>query len=357
MKRVLGKRVFGKRHKPDPTTRHIDIPADRNVSDTAMPAIVRQSDTEFNSSGRNHLVEAVADLAEQLVEYGRYRWREVPAPFIQIHCASDYIGQVKNGRHSQYVANRIRHKPTRSHVMSPGPGPIELLDPKDRLDYLICGAANGRADPHCEILNELARWVEDNLEAVDQQTGFQGGRAAALEMLDNRFFNLEKTNPLESRLANWIASWPNLKILPDDLCNDALHRLYLQNPLRDARLAAQQVASLQQRIAAEGIAGEHVERTAAALDLLVRRAGLNPGLFGLALEEGVTPDAPEETHWRLITCENFGVNVDDFERYYAMVGDLGGVLLTKDESIKPWTATDRDIADHLNFLRSGAISN
>lgn len=91
------------------------------------------------------------------------------------YCFGYYMGEVRNGGHSQLVYNMdIRHK--RSPFLING---------------AILGASTIGVPEFSSIGRDFAAWIQENpLEALEQ-TGFDGGRADFLDELDERVSALE----------------------------------------------------------------------------------------------------------------------------------------------------------------------
>jgi hypothetical protein len=310
-----------------------------------LPVIVPRSDagTEPGADGDHYLVEAVSGFVGKLIDYGCYTWSEVPARAVQVHCVLDYLGQVENGGHSQFVANRGGPPEHGANHLPGGPQVIGPLGLDDRLDLAATGMATAGAGDHLAILRDFQHWLADNPERAGRQTGFQGGRAAGLQMFDQRFRAFERTDPIGPKLAAWIASWPELQVVEDADCAEAIGRLIASNPYREARLVAHAIAGIERNMASEGVADEQARDAAAAIDLLLRKAGLNPAQCGLSRDLQVSGRPPDEFGW---------VVMADFRSFSAVTGGKGAVLVAVDDVGESWTATRAEIEAHRGAFRA-----
>jgi len=333
------KPVFGRRARNENEADH--------APDSPMPVIVPRSDagSEPDAYGDFYLVEAVSRFVGKLVEHGCYTWSEVPARAVQAHCILDYLGQVENGGHSQFVANRGGASDYGADRLAGAPQVVTPLALEDGLDLAAKGMAAAGAGDHLAILRDCQRWLADNPERAARQTGFQGGRAAGLQMIDQRFRAFERTDPIAPRLVAWIASWPELRIVEDAEYQEAIRRLIANNPHREARLVAHAVAGIERNMVGEGIEGEQGRDAAAAIDLLLRKAGLNPASCGLSRDRQVSDRSPDECGW---------VVMADFRSFSALTGDKGAVLVSVDDVGESWTATRGEIEAHRDAFRAAA---
>ncbi len=86
---------------------------------------------------------------------------------------------------------------------------------------------------HGDILMRMCNWVMENQTEAAQQTGFNGGRAEYLEVLDNEFYAQEKTKSLSDINGDWIKSWSDLEVVPNENYKDVMVALFAQNPHTD----------------------------------------------------------------------------------------------------------------------------
>src|SRR5262245_29858609 len=171
------------------------------------------------------LVQAVIDFVNAMTGEGLYSRSEIPEKALQVYHADYYLAQVNNGGHSQFIHNG--HK---------------------NLDYILADARAGlfgmNAQAHLFLLERMAAWIAENPGEAGQQTGFDGGRAMTLDQLDALFYRADRAAPMIAQSARWIAAWPELSVVEDAACREALRQAGSMNPLREPRLLARSVASL-----------------------------------------------------------------------------------------------------------------
>jgi hypothetical protein len=86
-------------------------------------------------------------------------------------------------------------------------------------------------------------WAEANPEEAAAQNGFSVC-ANLLDELDTRFSEGEEQTPMIDRSANWIASWPNLRLVDDDRYAAEIQALAQLNPYLASRKIWQSVQAL-----------------------------------------------------------------------------------------------------------------
>lgn len=203
--------MFGKRKQPpsgiEPPRFGIDPQRPRAPS---FPIVVRRSEAD------RYLMEAVARFVETMLNDCDYAPDEIPAPALQIRNCADYLGQVENGGHSQFIGNRLDD--------------IRVVVPSIR-----AGLVEMAAEKHVAVLDGLTEWMRANPAKIGKQTGFSGGRAPELNELDRQFTAAEAVASIHERAAVWIARWPDLKIVEDDNYDEHIERAKASNPLREQR--------------------------------------------------------------------------------------------------------------------------
>lgn len=158
-----------------------------------------------------YLTCAVVDYVNQIQRIGIYMGDELPAAAMQAYHADYYLAQVINGGHRQFIGNTG----------------AEML-PTTSGDALAGLKAMGASAQH-QILLEMMAWVEANPGAAATQNGFPP-RAAALEMLDTRFYEAERQQPMTQLAARWIASWPELRSVTQDQYSSEIEQLAQLHP-------------------------------------------------------------------------------------------------------------------------------
>jgi hypothetical protein len=170
------------------------------------------------------LVYAIVKYVDDVMREGVYHVRELPPAAMQVYHADYYLAQVNNGGHSQFIYNAGVNLPTMS------------------ADALAGLAAMG-APAHHRILSEMMDWAEANPEEAAAQNGFSVC-ANLLDELDTRFSEGEEQTPMIDRSANWIASWPNLRLVDDDRYAAEIQALAQLNPYLASRKIWQSVQAL-----------------------------------------------------------------------------------------------------------------
>jgi hypothetical protein len=112
----------------------------------------------------------------------------------------------------------------------------------------------------------MAAWIAENPAEAARQTGLDGGRAMTLDQLDTLFYPADKAAPMAPQSARWITSWPELTVVENAACREALRQAALLNPLREARLLSRSVANLARQMTewfhvGVGLACANVPRT------------------------------------------------------------------------------------------------
>lgn len=202
--------TFGKRKQPP-------------SGNPPMPVILPASAFEQSKYRDDDIVQAVVNYVNSLFDHGLYHRHELPHVALQAYHADFYLAQVNNGGHSQFIHNSGRKAP---HIFA------------DALSGLLAMGATTQA----ALLQEMIAWFEANPAAASAQTGFSGGRAPALDKLDDRLYAAEKADPIPRRAAEWISRWPELRKVEDGFYEAEMQALILANPRRGKRLSAARIA-------------------------------------------------------------------------------------------------------------------
>jgi hypothetical protein len=171
------------------------------------------------------LVTAVMDFVNAMLDQGLYKDHEIPASARQFFHTYLYGMEVTNGGHSQFIRNYR--------------GGLDKITSDARLALAGMRAAN-----HLAVLEKMVAWVREYPKEAEEQTGFEGGRADFLDRLDDLFYEEEDTVPLLARAVGWIASWPELEIVDDAECQEAILDVVMANPRREPRLRHRSVFHL-----------------------------------------------------------------------------------------------------------------
>ncbi|WFP61970.1 DUF4375 domain-containing protein [Mesorhizobium sp. WSM4904] len=201
--------------------------------DLPVPLItVSRSKVEKASERPFDLVLAVMQFAVTMISKGLYRYPEINPKAMQVFHTDWYSSEVKNGGHSQFIHNAARE--------------IDTMIANARAGLNACGAKGQLA-----TLEKMSAWVAKHPDKAATQTGFEGGRDDFLDTLDDAFYEADEAAPLDSLLARWITSWPDLQIVDDDDYDDAIDRLVLSNPQREGRLLHESVGKLVRQMLSE----------------------------------------------------------------------------------------------------------
>ncbi len=218
--------MFGKRTTPVPTPSRPapDRPAAGKLSTIIVPrtAVEQASDP----ATARKLVAAVIRYVNAMTSEGLYNRLELPAKAVQAFHADYYVAQVNNGGHNQFIDNsgdNLKHC---------------LVDIPTAL------AAMG-ADAHQAIFERMKIWLTQFPDAAQLKAALGGEASAPLRQLDKSFYEVEKTSPVSTHAARWIASWPELKVAEDADYPEAIRQVAMMNPLREARLAWRAVKRLE----------------------------------------------------------------------------------------------------------------
>jgi Domain of unknown function (DUF4375) len=176
----------------------------------------------------HQLPAAVVDYINDVQRAGMYARSELPAKALQAYHADFYLAQVRNGGHSQFIANS-------GELL-----PIAVADALEGLEAM-------GADAHCQVLTEMVAWAKANPDEARAQDGF-GVRAKALDELDTRFFAAESEKAVSFLAARWISSWPELRIVEDDQYGAAIEELAALNPARGPRAVWANVRNFQHQL-------------------------------------------------------------------------------------------------------------
>jgi hypothetical protein len=178
--------------------------------------------------GVHHLPAATVEYVNDVQAAGMYARSELPAKALQAYHADFYLAQVRNGGHSQFIANA-------GELL-----PIAVADALAGLEAMGAGAQH-------QVLSDMAAWVEANQDEARAQNGFSV-RAKALDELDTRFLAADSEKPLTNLAARWIASWPELRIVEDDRYAATIEELAALNPARASRLVWANVRNLRHQL-------------------------------------------------------------------------------------------------------------
>ncbi|ONG50031.1 hypothetical protein BKE38_19785 [Pseudoroseomonas deserti] len=169
--------------------------------------LVKQS--SLNDPQPFALVGDTVDFVNTLQAHGAFLPEELPRDALRAYHCDDYLAQVMNGGHGQFVGNRRWPEPMIRDIAE--------------------GLAAMQAEPYARIFAELRTIVARHGSWEQAET------APELEALDDRFFALDAYQTFSPRIAAWLRGLPILEPVPDA---DLPARLEaLRHPDHAARLA------------------------------------------------------------------------------------------------------------------------
>jgi hypothetical protein len=189
-----------------------------HIQDGRLVTVVvpqKWADAAKQPQGVHQLAAAVVEYVNDVQSAGLFARKELPAKALQAYHADFYLSQVKNGGHSQFIAN------------AGGLLPVAVADALAGLEAMGAG-------PQRQVLSEMADWVKANPDEAKAQDGF-GVRAKALDPLDERFLAAENEKPIANLAARWILGWPELRVVEDGRYALTIAELAELNPERDRR--------------------------------------------------------------------------------------------------------------------------
>ncbi len=198
-------------------------------SSSQLPVIIRKSGYKAAKRDPYELSSAVVNYVNAMLSEGLFIHDEIPPCTIQIYYADYYVGQVNNGGHSQFIGNSG-----------------EAFDSVARNAFEGLRAMG--ASEHARLLEQAIKWVADNPSEAKAQTGFEGGRADALEELDDKFYGLENETSFYDCSARWIKAWPNLKIVADRKFDAEMNALFRRNTNRKERAIGFRILGIHRQI-------------------------------------------------------------------------------------------------------------
>lgn len=157
---------------------------------THMPVIV--SDVSFASEEPSHIVISNISFVNALMQ--EFILPSEIAREAILSCSVDnYLYEVNNGGHSQFFYNTEW-----------SPNVIALL--REGLEAM-------KADQHLSLLSDVLSVVQ-GIQPEELSETYE--QIAALEPLDDRFYELADREDLTTMNANWLRSLPDLKVMSED---------------------------------------------------------------------------------------------------------------------------------------------
>ncbi len=154
------------------------------------------------------LVQSINDFVKWCIDEFHYTRDEISQKALQAYCADYYLAEVNNRGHSQFIHN------------CRASAEFTFRD--------ACAGLTSMGAPHSRILKDMMQWVEANPKEVAAQGAFEP-RSPYLGKLDDEFDDLEKLKSMIDYSAQWIFSWPELQIVPDDSYLNAMSQCKAAN--------------------------------------------------------------------------------------------------------------------------------
>lgn len=151
------------------------------------------------------LVQAVIDFVNYCINEFHYTRDEIPQPTMQVYHADFYLAQVNNGGHSQFIGKAA-----------------EATFRDAQVGLTAMGA------PHARIFMDMLSWITANPQESTSQNGFES-RSPFLDTLDDQLYDLEKSSSMINFSVQWILSWPELQVVPDDSYLDEMLNVKMAN--------------------------------------------------------------------------------------------------------------------------------
>jgi hypothetical protein len=267
----------------------------KSQPDAATPGvvIVKRSDFDAARAEPGRLVRAVVQFVNEMYQQGAWRVDEQVPEAQQVYSSDYYLAQVNNGGHAQFIWNN------RTYLYQ-------------TCQTMLQGFRAMKAPQHLKIAEDLVQWLQASGARAFEETRLVGAgrRAPILDVLDTRFFALEKATPMTAISEAWIRSWPSLRVVGDAAYPAALAKIAARNPKRESRQAIQALFPI-------------VSRTTDPMNIG----------FGLGLSNAPVPSILSEIKPGLFT-KFAGENVPVF-RLITTTGEFQGVASTHGTFIYP----------------------
>lgn len=193
------------------------------------PAILAPATILANADNESEeLTIAVSACLHCLRVRGHYKLEELSPHAMQFYLAYSYSLEMRDANgHSQYIQNmRDRAGANEARAIFAGAHA-----------GLVAMGATAQAD----TLHKMIVLADANPESADEQTGFEDGRAEALELLDDAFDEAEESDPIIKWAAAWIQGWSDLRPVEDAGFEAACVALAMANPKRLTRISASRI--------------------------------------------------------------------------------------------------------------------
>lgn len=220
--------IFSRKKKLQQSTTVSPVRSEQPMASPHVSSVIVPFSAVERAAKENYvadLVTAIMDFVNAMLNQGLYKDHQIPASARQFFHTYLYALEVSNGGHSQFIRNYR--------------GGFDKITSDAGL-----ALAGMRAPNHLAALEQMVAWVREHPTEAEEQTGFEGGRADFLDKLDDLFYKEEDSVPLLARAVGWIASWPELEIVDDAECQEAILDVVMANPRREPRLRHRSVFHL-----------------------------------------------------------------------------------------------------------------
>lgn len=203
-------------------------PAIRTV-DTPPQILVRQSALESADTAPQDLVRAVFNQVDFMLSSAKFTRFELPDEALHAYHCCLYLTSVQNGGHGEFIAAT---KGNWDHA----------------LDDLAAGLHSMGADSYLAVTRRLRNWIAQNPDKAVHQGDPGTAPHPEMEALDTLFYPLNARLPLLVTLAQWIATLPCLRAVPDARFTREISRIIGLNPAFERRAMHNQIARVDQML-------------------------------------------------------------------------------------------------------------
>ncbi|MCV6594639.1 MAG: DMP19 family protein [Silicimonas sp.] len=195
-----------------------------------LPILIPQSAMMRAEEDPYALVQALITYVNMLMGQGQFTRDELPSTAIRAYHTDYYTAQVNNGGHSQFIRNAGA-----------------TLDVA--VEDVLAELTDIGAEAYLKIARQMADWIVRNPKEASEQTGFTGGRAEALDVLDSAFYALNReTTELYKLVAAGLKAAPTLQVVEDEAWSVEMETLCASNPNAPFRTRARAIASHEFRL-------------------------------------------------------------------------------------------------------------
>ena len=191
--------------------------------------VVPQSAMDALPHNPDALVEAVVDYVNFLFHEAQFNRFEIAPEAVQLYHCDYYLAQVKAGGHAKFVADA---EAVMAYIV----------------EDVLTGLQAVDAKAHLGLAQEMADWIAQNPDAVEDPAGAEGAIALELSALDTPFREADVIKPLRRALAAWIAEVEVIQVVEDSIMPRVLEGIKLLNPKCHQRKAKTRIATLMNQL-------------------------------------------------------------------------------------------------------------